>query len=429
MVLDSASPLPLISSVLDTLFNRFQTPSVSILSTATMATIGAGVRSSLVVDMGWNEMIITSVYEYREVKSTRTIRSGKFLLGQVSKFLEELVPSSKTEEETDKTEKRKSQQEEERKKKSKKVQNAHNVSFQECEDIIHRLMWCRPSTFGSSQRQSAQLETVEEQDETELESQATSQSPGIAHVPLQSLPEPKTIDIPFEKLADICDDTFFAPTAASTEFDDDDLPVHILIYQHLLGIPIDVRGICMPRIIFTGGCSNILGIKERIIDEMTNLIDKRGWEPVSGKRAEQLRSNGKIQRDSIKSQASDTSVANSEATDDSETTVKSTATSEPEADPVEAKVMRHRQVAPLLQGQVRVINSLGPWAGASLLCQLKIPAIATVDRDLWLQHGVYGASRASDVDVKTQRQGMSAAGMMRGSGGHHSNWTLGAWGA
>ncbi|UZP39954.1 hypothetical protein NXS19_007770 [Fusarium pseudograminearum] len=70
---------------------------------------------------------------------------------------------------------------------------------------------------------------------------------------------------------------------------------------------------------------------------------------------------------------------------------------------------------------------LGPWIGGSLLCQLKVPAMAVIDRDAWLQHGASGASRPSDVDYKVQqRQSMQAGGYGRGG---YGNWTLGVWGS
>ena len=83
-----------------------------------------------------------------------------------------------------------------------------------------------------------------------------------------------------------------------------------------------------------------------------------------------------------------------------------------------------------MQGTLRAIDSLGPWCGASMTAQLKVPALAMVDRELWLQHGVAGASRPNDIDVKAQsRQSMGAGGLIRGQGAQPSNWTLGVWGA
>lgn len=410
-VLDSSVPLPLLSTVLDTAFDRFQTPMVSLLSSATMTAVAAGVRSALVVNIGWAETVVTSVYEYREVKSTRTVRAGRYLQDELySKLLRRLVSGASDEDSPERV-----------------------ISFEESEDIMCRLMWCRASAFRSSQRDSAQLETVEEQDETEAEA-SHGQSSGVTQVPLTSSKPPKTVEVPFEKVADVCDDTFFDPSAPAASFDDHELPVHTLVYQHLLQLPIDVRAICMSRIIFTGGCSNILGLKERIVDEVTSTVERRGWEPVSGKGVDQLHRNSKLQRRSAGQSPADAASPSSETEDtQSETSTRAAsraANTELDHDPIETKILRHREQPQLIQGHIRALHSLGPWAGASLMCQLRIPAMATIDRELWLQQGINGASRPNEVDLKAQqRQSMGAGGLIRGSGGHHTNWTLGTWGA
>ncbi len=59
----------------------------------------------------------------------------------------------------------------------------------------------------------------------------------------------------------------------------------------------------------------------------------------------------------------------------------------PEVDPVEEQLKRGRDEKPDAKGQLRAIESLGAWAGASLLVQLKVPAIATIDRELWCAAG------------------------------------------
>ncbi|POR32926.1 Uncharacterized protein TPAR_06885 [Tolypocladium paradoxum] len=400
LVLDPAVPVPLLSTVLDTLFNSFQTPMVSLMSSPTMSAVAAGVRSALVIDMGWAETVVTSVYEYREVKTTRTVRGGRLLLDRLYKLLHNLLGGDEFDE-----------------------KGKHVVSFDECEDILYRLMWCRASAFKSSQRQSTQLDTVEEQDESEAE---TSHPTGVADIPLRSATPPSTLQVPFNKLADVCDDSFFDPSASPSTFDDHELPVHLLVYHHLLQLPMDVRAVCMSRIMFTGGCSNVLGIRERVMDEVTSIVDRRGWAPVSGKGVDQLRNNHKLRKASIQ-RSSITSTATSESSGEDQDAARSeSAMTEPSEDAIEAKIARNRPVPHQLQGQPRVIHSLGPWAGASLLCQLKIPAVATVDRELWLQQGASGASRPSDVDIKAQRQ---SSGLIRASGGHHANWTLGIWGS
>ncbi|TDZ28295.1 Serine--tRNA ligase [Colletotrichum trifolii] len=88
LVLSSSVPLPLVSAALDVLFHRYQAPTVSLLSAAVMSTLGAGMRSALVVDLGWAETVVTSVYEYREMRTSRTVRGGKMLVDKVHDFIQ-----------------------------------------------------------------------------------------------------------------------------------------------------------------------------------------------------------------------------------------------------------------------------------------------------------------------------------------------------
>ncbi|PHH63116.1 hypothetical protein CDD81_6267 [Ophiocordyceps australis] len=398
LVLDSMLPIPVVSAVLDTLFNKFQAPMVSLMPSPTMSVVAAGVRSGLVVDMGWNETVVTSVYEYRQVKTTRSIRAGRFLVEALYKLLHKLLRADKDE------------------------QHQHHVlSFDECEDVLCRLMWCRPSSSRSCQRPSAPLDTVEERDESAAESVHASD---VAEVQLCTTTPPSTLRVPLGKLADICDDSFFDLSAAPCTFDDDELPLHLLIYHHLLRLPLDVRGICMSRIMFVGGCCNILGIKERVVDELTTIVDKRGWVATFGKGVDQLQNNEKLRTRAMQrfSNSSTASLESSAEDRDSASVV-----TEASEDAVEAKLARNRPPQQQLQGKIRVLRSLGPWSGASLICHLKVPAMATVEREAWLQQGANGASRPGEVDVKTkQRQSM---GPIRSSGSHNASWTLGLWGA
>lgn len=131
---------------------------------------------------------------------------------------------------------------------------------------------------------------------------------------------------------------------------------------------------------------------------------------MSGKGVEQLRNNPNLRRNesSPRSGEKPATEAASE-TKETESMLSPAANAGPDSDPIEAKIARNRPVAKQLQGELRAINTLGPWAGGSLLCQLKVPAMATIDRELWLQQGVNGASRPGDVDVKVaQRQSLGA---------------------
>ena len=300
------------------------------------------------------------------------------------------------------------------------------ISFEECEEVATRLLWCKRNSKGQNQEVTEGLPTLHEQDESDESSESVEQvdpteDTSPVAVNLSSCSPPKTLQIPFSQLAEPCEATFFENRFAPSCFDDHELPVPLLVYRALLQLPMDVRGICMSRIIFTGGCSSIIGLKGRIFDEVSLLAQERGWDPVVGKGVEQYRTNPKLNRGKSRQTADESNppivVEPSE----------SGPAPGPRADDGSPTSYNYE---PSMQGTLRAIDSLGPWCGASMTAQLKVPALAMVDRELWLQHGVAGASRPNDIDVKAQsRQSMGAGGLIRGQGAQPSNWTLGVWGA
>ncbi|KAL2147958.1 hypothetical protein VTI28DRAFT_13 [Corynascus sepedonium] len=405
-VVPSSLPIPLLSAVLDSIFSRFQPPTISLLSSSLALAVGAGVRSALVVDLGWLETVVTSVYEYREVVTKRSIRGGRTLVEQTHKLLAKHLPQGQSE---------------------PSHSQDHVVSFEECSDITARMVWCKPRTASDNSGTSNDgLATVQEQDEGESQAHTEHRRDGSVRIPLRSWLSPTTLELPFEALAEPCEDAFFDSQYSPASFDDHELPLHLLVYRSLLQLPVDVRALCMSRIIFTGGCSNVLGLRGRIFDEVSHLIQERGWDPVQGKAVEQLRTNLKSRRRVPRQVASQGDESGSEEEDgiwhDAANTI-------PKIDTIDEQLRRGADEIPPVQGEMRAIESLGAWSGASLVTHLKASAVATIDRELWLQHGAAGASRAIDVDYRTQRQSLGAGGLIRGSVGHHTNWTLGIWGA
>lgn len=419
-VLPSGAPLPLLATALDTLFNRFHAPAVSLLSSPVACAISAGVRSALVIDLGWSETVVTGVYEYREVQSSCSVRAGKLLVDNTHKLLATALGKAPSPEE-DGAEKT----------------AEHIVSFEECEDIASRLVWCKHSRgpLSTSQPPQEGLPTVTEQDESESSNPPTSGSPSSTTVPLKSTNPPKRLDLTYDQLAIPSEDTFFASEQPHHTFDDEELPIPLLIYRSLLKLPMDVRALCMARIIFTGGCSGVLGLRGRIFDEVNRLIESHGWDPVHGKGVEAYKTNPKLRRGSR--QAGDGGPTDAEGTGDTGGgggghevdgmwVDAPKQEREPELDPIDDQLRKGRQEKPRLQGQLRAIESLGAWSGASLLNLLKIPALATVERETWREQGIAGASRPTEVDHKiAQRQSMGAGGLMRNT---NANWTLGVWG-
>jgi actin-related protein len=410
-VLPSSLPIPLLSAALDSIFSRFQPPTVSLLSSPLALTVGAGVRSALVVDLGWSETVVTSVYEYREVGSSRSIRGGSMLVEQTHKLLAKHLPGNQGGQDNN---------------------QEYVLSFEECNDITTRMVWCKPRQASRPRPPSSDaLATVHEQDETELEGVHPGHTHGPVVIPLKSWLSPTSLELPFDALAEPCENTFFDSQYSHTSFDDHELPLHLLVYRSLLQLPVDVRALCMSRIIFTGGCSNVLGLRKRVFDEVAEIARERGWDPVHGKGVQQFRTNPKLKRRGAR-QAGEGPVGVTSQPDNSEEqdgVWHDAANTVPEQDPFEEQLKRGiDKTPPRVQGEMRAAESVGAWSGASLITHLKASALATVDREAWLQHGAAGASKPSDVDHKTQRQSSGAGGLMRGSAAG-SAWTLGIWGA
>ncbi|EFQ32161.1 uncharacterized protein GLRG_07305 [Colletotrichum graminicola M1.001] len=422
LVLSSSTPLPLLSTALDVLFHRFQAPTVSLMSSAVMSTVGAGTRSAVVVDLGWAETAVTSVYEYREARTSRTVRGGKMLVSETHNLLQDALSATPVHAQRTLRE---------------RDQGQHSLSFEECEEVACRLVWCRQLAQselpGLGKRQQTTpgdvLPTVEEQDESAPPSPvARDESKGNIDILLQSVEPPENLTLSLQQLSEPCENTYFAPKYSRSSFDDDELPVHHLLYQHLVQLPIDTRAICMSRIIFIGGCSRVVGLRRRIFDELSKLVHERGWNPVQGRAPQQYKSNTMLKR------------TNSGPASDGPTEEKPVAKGTVErnvaddeafyaADAIGESLRKRERHHAKVQGVLRSLGSLGPWGGASLACQLKVAAMANIDRDTWLQQGANGASRPSEVDVKSQqRQSMGPGGLMRGASGQAA-WTLGAWGA
>lgn len=386
LTLPSLMPHPLMASVLSTLFNRWRFPSITLLPAATMSTTAAGVRSALVVDLGWAETTATGVYEYREIAHKQSTRAMKSLVQETGKFLSKL--NAKDGRDTDRV----------------------SVSFEYCEEVVSRLMWCKP-------RGESEESADEETDAT------ASVADKTVSIPSPSDPGSEYIDVPFTRLTEPVEKTLFARGIADCDLDDEEKPIPLLVYNTLLSLPPDVRGMCMSRIIFVGGGSNIPGIRQRILNDVSSLIKRYGWSQVRGKVVEKQRQ--RLQNLSISPPTTTTNeTQNVPKIEEPESKEKE---EPPEIDFVEQKLQRSRDKdassKPPIRGVLREVDSLGPWAGASLVASLKVRGLVEVEREKYLQHGLAGASRdlESHGYVPDRRSGLR-------SGGDRSSWTLGGWG-
>jgi actin-related protein len=419
LVLPTALPQPLLSTILDTLFNGFQPPTISLMSAPVLATVAAGLRAALVVDIGWAETVITGIYEYREIHCRRTIRASKLLCREMLNLLGAAVLGL-----------RQTEQDNTKDHDEKEYQKV--VSFEECEDVVARVAWCRHSENMSTEpKMPATLPAVKEEEELELSMQGldiSAPSTDSVSIALSSTQPPVTLKLPFSQLSQPCERAFLADGINARDLDDEELPINLLVYQTLLNLPVDVRSVCMSRIIFTGGGSTIPGLKNRILNDVQNLIGERDWNPVQGRAVEQLRQNSKPVSNRPR-QGNSGPIELIGTTEDNPQPSSNAAFEDQESDPIDEKLQREASKGKRLtvQGTLRAVDSLGAWSGASLLSQLKIPSVSVVDKEQWLQAGPAGASRQGEESKTNQRQSMGGAGL-RAAASDRTSWTFGPWG-
>ncbi|KAI9046698.1 hypothetical protein LZ554_009437 [Drepanopeziza brunnea f. sp. 'monogermtubi'] len=410
VVIPSALPLPLLSTILDTLFTNFQPPTISLMSAPVLTAVAAGLRSALVVDIGWVETVVTAVYEYREVQCTRSVRGMKMLGEATFKMLAEAIDIAGT---------------------ADKPKDDELPSFEECEEVSIRMAWCKSAKKPQRRSLARGLAHVEEEEDLragmrDLHVDRKLDEDATVSIPLKSTKPRRTLELSFSDLAEPCEKALFATETPEKDLDDEELPLHLLIYRSLLKLPVDVRSVCMSRVVFVGGGSHVLGLKGRALDEVANLMDERGWDPVSGKAVEQLRSNTKLRRTRSR-QDGPTEVL--QVDEKPAVPIIPADQQEQEADPIEHELKREasKGAPATVSGSLRAVDSLGAWSGGSLLSQLKIPAISMVEREQWLQQGASGASRSIDISISAHRHSLSA-GALRTGAGDRSSWTLGLWG-
>ncbi|KAF2621947.1 actin-related protein-like protein RO7 [Macroventuria anomochaeta] len=400
-------PHALITKILDILFKSFHAPSITLMSHPVLSTVAAGLRSALVVNIGWAETLVTAVCEYREVHEKRTLRAGKWLSEEMAKVLnaeldEDAAPGTPK----------------------------ADVSFEEAEEVLTRVGWCKPSSRGNRKtiyfpaREAPLLEEWEDAIETPP---PTVMIPFPKHIP------PTELKVALASLAKPAENILFEPEVPSNEFDDEELPIHHLVYRTLVALPVDVRRLCMSRIVITGGVADMPGLKTRILKELEVLVQLRGWDPVKTWGAGAARHEDRLraqQRNlAMKRQKEEGRI--SESLDPAAAPASLPAgLQEPEIDNIDIKLANAslKKGPPLecsIGGTIRGVQTLGAWAGASLVAHQRTRGIVEIERERYLQHGLQGASRDKEVSVIPQRQSMGP-GVARGAG-ERVSWTLGVW--
>ena len=397
-VLPPVMPLPLLDRLLTALFQNFQNPTITLLSTPVLNVVAAGCRSGLVVDIGWSETLVNSIYEYREVHSRRSVRAMKYVSFEMAKILRQYDGQAPT---------KASQQGIE--------ENSHDTSyiqyFEKSEEATTRIAWCRSyqEAHTSAKDISQQLDSLSlhQNPESTPNLSPSSQSPTIT-LPSPSSPH-RNIQIPFSEFA-LPAETILFPLISHSDLDSHNQPLPQLVYESLLSLPPDIRATCMSRIIITGGGSNIPGLKCRLLDEVSALVQQRGWNAVQGKAADKHRR--RLEEISTNLQRPEPQIRK---TSDSNTQPPHTQSQL--SDPILDKIHQddRRGTKSTISGVIRGVETLGAWAGASLLGSLKIKGMTEIDRDEYALHGIAGAKKVGEM-----------SGVDRAISGK-VEWTLGGW--
>lgn len=383
LVLPSILPLPLLSTAITTLFARWKYSSITLLPSPIAAAVGAGVRSALVVDIGWSETIITAIDEYREIGTKRSTRATQCLLKELGRSLISHQHGSSNE--------------------------GLDVDFELAEELMARMAWCNqqdkgsvdggPINDGETQGNSSRSGHIEDQ-EVQIDWPTGLSS--------------KLVTIPFTVFSKPVQKVFLASDTDSQPPDDHEHSLPELMYETLQAVPRDSRAMCMSRIVFVGGGSGIPGLAQRSIAEVDALINRYGWSTVRGKRAESRRT---MLGDMRQGRTEKPAARSSEALSAGEDYVEE-----------QLQKQRAKNALPSLQGKLRQVESLGAWAGASLLTSMKIKGVVEIERERFLQHGLASANPNMNVSLVSQRSNFGTANGVSRAAGDRRSWTLAGWG-
>lgn len=341
LVLPSLLPTPLVEVALKVLFNHYaQPPAVTLLTIPLLVCVGAGLRNALVVDLGWEECVVTAIGEYKEICQRRSVRAGKLLTREMAKLLEEETRNQTTTQ-----------------------SGGSEVSLEFAEEVTQRMAWCRSRN-------------------------GTEEATSMIKLPSPDPESHSNIHISFIRLSKPVETSLFATEQGLD--DDHKLPIPALAYRTLLSLPVDLRAICVSRVVFTGGISNLPGLKQRVLQQLDQLISTRGWDlvhsygsaTVAHDRILQERSaniaahrqqrqvNGEVPLSPAKKPIQEAIPHSQRIHDDTYDNV--TLKAEREAGKGRVEVVR---------GVVRGVDSLGAWAGASLMSSLRVKGVQEIERE------------------------------------------------
>ncbi|ODV59971.1 actin-like ATPase domain-containing protein [Ascoidea rubescens DSM 1968] len=219
-------PLHLKKIISNVLLKKLFAKSLLFICEPALSCLGSGTRNALVVDLGWENITVSPVYDMRLIyKNIQTsTRAGKFLHYTILKrFLSEKVIKKKSG--------------------FKSTSKLFNI----IEEFVFQAVYCR--TVDESVRERIHSE----ENNFRLISKENSND---------------FLDIPDKLRFESVEHTLFPSSAELDNPDDDEFSVVDLILKVIEKVPIDLRRELSDNIIFTGGLSNIPGVKARTLQEL-----------------------------------------------------------------------------------------------------------------------------------------------------------------
>lgn len=379
LVLPSLLPLPVLDTMLRLFFEKWKYSSITLLPTPAMTVASAGLRSGLVVDIGWEETVVTSIYEFREVHVRRSTRAMKLLVWKMAEFLESV-----------------------RLEQDDSIKDLSRLDFDFVEEFILRAGACHalvPTEDEDLARKTGSIGL--ESDMPQSGAEADSSTLNIDWPTNASV---RRVSISRAALQKACLDTLIG-SQEDDHPDDHEQPIDLLVYASLLSVSSDVRSICISRIIFSGKqSSSIQGLSHHILRSVDDLTKRHGWTAVRGKNANSRRSG---LRELAQGRA-----------DPPDARYHTTL---PAEGVLWEEQLLQQKAKPNVAAVLQQVESLGAWAAASLVSSLKAKSFVEIEREKFLTHGLNGAHRDLDHPAVMQRTTTAKAG-------EKVNWTLAGWG-
>ncbi|KAK6538982.1 hypothetical protein TWF694_010530 [Orbilia ellipsospora] len=391
IIIPPVFPLAIQTTLSQLLFLHFQPPTITYLSSPVLSCLAAGLRSALIVDIGWQETTITPVYELRPLPAyiKFSSRGSKSLVEVFGQLLWNTIKPAGDDESWWRI-----------------------FSWGEVEDLQSRYGWCKSSAEArEAARQRARkafgLPVDKEADEefnedgerirkTSADIRAQRRREAIESTEVEMVFKTPLLNerttnmaLPFEAMSVAAEYAFFLPSWTNVENftkedgyiptpnvdelmegcqgrveyeDESDYTLPYLVFLALLHCPVDVRAVCIPRIVITGGAANMPGLKARILGDLKELVEERGgWNIVKKRNAK----GDERRRELVEKKPKKVEVEMLQS----------------EKDDLRIKYAKIGGVAP---GTIRGVETMGAWVGGSILSGARIKGAVEIERERFL---------------------------------------------